>query len=126
MLRAVELGLLELAGHAPALDGCAACGSALADGVVFDGIRGGAICRVCAAHSRNPGVRPFPDAARQYLLAVGRAALDGVAAARAIDARFAAADRTAARDALVAMIVGLVGRPLQSLTYLAKLGAAGR
>ena len=126
MLRAVELGLLELAGHAPALDRCAACGGALTDGVVFDAIRGGAICRVCAARSLGPGVRPISDVARQYLLAIGQAALDGVAAAREVDARFPAADRTAARDALVAMIVGLVGRPLQSLTYLAKLGAAGR
>jgi DNA repair protein RecO (recombination protein O) len=125
-LRAFEIALLDLAGHRPALDRCAACGGELAPGAVFDPQRGGAICRRCAAQSRNTGVRPYEPATRAYLAAV--AELGTPLAARAADAdpRFAAADRAAARDALVAMVAGQAGRPLRSLEYLAKLGAASR
>jgi len=126
-LRAVEIALLDLAGHRPAIDQCAACGSTdLGEGAVFDPQRGGAICRRCAAQSRNAGVRPFDPATRAYLHAVIE--LDTPLAARAVDTdpRFTTADRTAGRDALVAMVASRVGRPLRSLEYLAKLGAAGR
>jgi DNA repair protein RecO (recombination protein O) len=126
-LRAAELALLDLAGHRPAIDRCAPCGeTALDEGAVFDPQRGGAICRRCAAHSRNVGVRPFAPATRGYLEAV--LALDTPLAARAVDhdPRFSPADRMAAREAIVAMVVGLAGKPLRSLEYLAKLGAAGR
>lgn len=126
-LRAVELALLDLGGHRPALEACAACGRTdLEAGVVFDPSRGGAICRSCAATSRGPGIRPLDRAALVYLRTV--AALETPAAARAVDTdpRFAPADRTAARDALVAMVGQLVGRPLRSLEFIAKLGAAGR
>lgn len=125
-LRAVEIALLDLAGHRPAIDRCAACGGELGPGAVFDPGRGGAICRACAARSRNPGVRPYEPGTREYLRTV--AEQETPLAARVVDAdpRFTAADRTAGRDALVAMVTGLVGRPLRSLEYLAKLGAAGR
>lgn len=125
-LRAVELALLELAGHGPAIDRCAACSRELAGGAVFDPARGGAICRACAAHSRDAGIRPFDAATREYLRAVSE--LDSPLAARAVDGdpRFTAAARTAGRDALVAMVTSLVGKPLRSLEYLAKLGAASR
>src|ERR1700733_2672518 len=52
-LRAVELALLELAGHQPSLDACAACGEVELAAAVFDPERGGAICRRCAATSRG-------------------------------------------------------------------------
>ncbi|HUJ61657.1 MAG TPA: DNA repair protein RecO [Kofleriaceae bacterium] len=125
-LRAVELALLELAGHRPALDACAACSEAVDDGALFDPVRGGAICRRCAAHSRDAGVRPIEPGALAYLRAI--AACGSPSEARVLDAEpaIAAADRTAARDALVAMVQGLVGKPLRSLEYIAKLGAAGR
>lgn len=126
-LRAVEIALLDLAGHRPAIDHCAACSSTeLGHGALFDPQRGGAICRACAAQSRNTGVRPFDPATRAYLHAV--AELEVPLAARAVDTdpRFTAADRTAGRDAMVAMVGGLVGKPLRSLEYLAKLGAVGR
>ncbi len=81
-------------------------------------------------------MRPLEVGTRAYLAAIAEAGLapdsgvpgDSLASARALDTdpRFAAADRAAGRDALVAMIVGLVGRPLRSLEYLAKLGAAAR
>ena len=125
-LRAVEIELLDLVGHRPAIDRCAACGGELGDGAVFDPRRGGAICRRCGGLSRTTGVRPFDPATRAYLSAI--AELDTPLAARAMDGdpRFASADRTAGRDAIVAMIGTLVGKPLRSLEYLAKLGAAGR
>jgi len=126
-LRAIELALLDLAGHRPAIERCAACGGdELESGAVFDPARGGAICRSCAAQSRAPGVRPFEPMTRAYLAAIE--ALESPAAARVLDtdARFTPADRHAARDASLAMVTGLVGRPLRSLEYLAKLVVAGR
>lgn len=124
-LRAAELALLDLAGHRPAIDQCAACGEPdLASGAVFDPARGGAICRRCAASSRGPGIRPLEPETRAYLRAVIE--LDTPGAARAVDTdpRFLPADRLAGRDAMLAMVTGLVGRPLRSLEYIAKLGAA--
>lgn len=126
-LRATELALLDLGGHRPALDQCAACGSVELDvGTVFDPTRGGVICRRCAASSRGPAVRGLDASTRAYLLAV--AAHETASAARGLDTdpRFTPADRVAGRDALVTMVQSLVGRPLRSLEYMAKLGAAGR
>jgi len=122
-LRHVELALLELAGHQPALASCAACGeTALDQGAVFDPARGGAICRRCAATSRGPGVRPLEPGTRAYLVEVEAA--HSPREARAADERHAPGDRTAARDAMLAMVKSLVGKPLKSLEYIAKLGAA--
>ncbi|HWO24860.1 MAG TPA: DNA repair protein RecO [Kofleriaceae bacterium] len=126
-LRAMELALLELAGHQPAIDRCAACGETeLASGAVFDPTRGGAICRRCAATSRGPNVRPIDPAARAYLQAVSDHGRPGAARAVDTDPRFLPADRAAGRDALISMVTSLVGRPLRSLEYIAKLGAAQR
>ncbi len=124
-LRAAELALLEVAGHRPAIHSCAACGNTdLEVGAIFDPARGGAICRRCAAISRGAGVRTFEPATQAYLQRV--LALDNPASARAVDAdpAFAPGDRAAARDAMVAMVSSLVGKPLRSLEYIAKLGAA--
>jgi hypothetical protein len=93
---------------------------------VFDPIRGGVICRVCAATSRSAGVRAIDAGAIDYLRAA--AAVDSPGAARPLDRdpRFAASDRTAGRDALVAMVQTLIGKPLKSLEYIAKLASASR
>ena len=126
-LRAYELALLDLTGQRPALDACAACGEVALDaGAMFDPTRGGAICRRCAATSRGAGVRPLESATRAYLVAI--AGHTSVGAARAVDRdeRFTPADRAAARDAVLTMIGLIVGRPLKSLAYIAKLGAAQR
>lgn len=136
-LRATELALLELSGNRPAIDRCAACGADFTQaddetGTVFDPSRGGALCARCAGRSRSTGVRMFSLAARTYLTAISRVgAMDhasGLEVARALDTdpRFAVADRAAAREAMLAMVTGLVGKPLRSLEYIAKLGAAGR
>ena len=124
-LRSVELALLDLAGHRPAIDRCAACGeTSLELGAVFDPARGGAVCRACAAKSRGAGVRPFGAGARRYLHAISCA--ESPSAARALDDLFAGEDRVEAREAVIAMVTGLVGKPLRSLEYLGKLAAAGR
>ena len=126
-LRATELALLELAGHGPALDQCAACSRTELDGgVVFDPSRGGVICKACAAGSRGPFVRPLGHETRAYLIAIAETST--LAAARAVDddPRFPPADRIAAREAMIAMVTDLVGKPLRSLEYLMKLAAARR
>jgi len=126
-LRAVEVELLDLAGHRPALESCAACGAVdLATGAVFDPTRGGAICRRCAATSRGANIRPIDAGTLGYLQAV--AAAGSPSAARALDADPGVdpRDRAAGRDAMIAMVQSLVGKPLKSLEYIAKLGAAGR
>jgi len=126
-LRAVEIALLDLAGQRPAIDHCAACSSTeLDECALFDPRRGGAICRSCAAQSRNTGVRPFDPATRAYLHAVTEHDTPQAARALDLDPRFTSADRIAGRDAIVAMVTSLAGKPLRSLEYMAKLGAASR
>ncbi len=126
-VRAYELGLLALTGQQPALEACAACGETDLDGgAMFDPARGGAICRKCAATSRGAGVRPLAPATRAYLVAVAAHATPSDARALDADPRFTAGDRTTARDAMLAMVGLVVGRPLKSLAYIAKLGAAHR
>ena len=126
-LRMVELALLDVAGHRPALDSCAACGEIdLVAGAMFDPERGGAICRRCAGTSRNPGVRPLDHGTLAYLRAVVAADTPAVARALDHDPAISSADRIAGREALVAMVTSLAGKPLKSLEYIAKLGAAGR
>ncbi len=126
-LRMVELELFDLAGHRPALDACAACGEVdLAQGAVFDPSRGGAICRRCAAGSRGPGIRPVDPGTLGYLRAVAASGSPSAARTLDTDPAFAPGDRAAGRDAFVAMAQSLVGKPLKSLEYIAKLAAAGR
>ena len=81
-------------------------------------------CSSSRATSRSAGVRPLEPGTRAYLVEV--ASVHSASEARAIDERHAAGDRTAARDAMLAMVTSLVGKPLKSLEYIAKLGAAGK
>jgi DNA repair protein RecO (recombination protein O) len=126
-LRAVELELLDLAGHRPALEACAACGETdLASGTVFDPTRGGAICKRCAATSRGANIRHVDAGTLGYLTAIAAAGSPAAARAFDTDPGVTAHDRAAGRDAMIAMVQSLVGKPLKSLEYIAKLGAAGR
>lgn len=124
MLRAFELFLLDLLGLAPVLDRCVGCGSADVDGrgVVLDPSRGGVCCQRCAALSRSPGVRPLSGAARQVLAAVQSAP----SLAQARDLAFAQDHAAEARDALLALLLGHVGKPLRSLEFIAKMSGAAR
>ncbi|RMH42433.1 MAG: DNA repair protein RecO [Deltaproteobacteria bacterium] len=117
VLRAFELRLLELVGLAPELDACIACGDAAAlaaAGTVLDGLRGGAVCAACHA---GASAKPLPPDA----LAALRAAR---ATTRLVDAPAdGGAGAAAARDALVAMVLAHVGKPLRSLEFIAKMSA---
>ncbi len=122
-LRFVELRLLDIAGTAPSLETCAACGTPLEEDrpCLFDPSRGGAVCSTCAPQSRGAGARPLAGSARRYL--AESAAADGIASARQIEerARLDAADRVGTRDAMLAMIRVLVPHPLKTVEFIAKL-----
>jgi DNA repair protein RecO (recombination protein O) len=125
VLRGYELALLDALGSAPSLDRCVGCGATDTldmPGTVFDPERGGVACPRCAALSRGAGIRPLAAAARAYLLAARAAQPLGAAVALDADPD-GAHDRHVARDCLVTMIVGLVGRPLRTLEFLAKMRA---
>jgi len=91
-LRAVELELLDIAGHRPALEACAACGATdLETGAMFDPTHGGAICKRCAATSRGANIRHVDAGTLGYLAAIARGA-----------AALPSADVAAGRQAAVA------------------------
>jgi len=121
VLRAFELRLLDELGSAPVLDRCVACGrgDGLDDEAWFDPSRGGVLCRACGALGRGPGLRPMPGPARAYLLAAR--AVDALEDARDLDATAEAGDPAAARDAVIGMITHLLGHPLRTLEFLAKV-----
>lgn len=125
MLRAFELETLALVGLMPVLDQCAACatsdGDLLDEHAVLDPAKGGVLCRNCAGRWRGPGARALPEAARRLLLAAQSA--DSLTAARAIEAAPDVA--AAARDALLAVILAQVGKPLRSLEFISKLRGRG-
>lgn len=122
-LRYVEWALLDVAGTAPSLESCAACGTPLdaAAPCLFDPSRGGAVCATCAPQSRGAGARPLGAAARRYLAAIAQ--VDSVAAARELEAQLELepGERAAARDAMLAMIRVLVPQPLKTVEFIAKL-----
>lgn len=124
MLRAFELRLLHILGLAPVLDRCVGCGTGDVDGrgLVLDVARGGVCCVGCAALARQTGVRPLSGAARRGLAACQAAS--SLASARAE----APAPEVAAevRDALLAIVLDHVGKPLRSLEFIAKMTGASR
>lgn len=123
-LRTMELALLDLSGHRASLNACAVCACEELANAVFDPDRGGAVCKTCAAKSRSPGVRAINAGTLAYLYAAAQASSPREARRLDSDPTFDRSDRIAGRDAVVAMVQGLVGRRLKSLEYIAKLGAA--
>ena len=115
-LRIFELRLLDALGLKPQLEACVACGSVElgAAGDVLDVRRGGVVCAHCHGHGR-----PLVDDVRRALVDAQALDLHGAAA-------FAlpAAVNAGAREALGAIIVDHVGRPLKSLEFIAKLNHA--
>ena len=115
-LRIFELRLLDALGLRPQLEACVACGSDElgAIGDVLDVRRGGVVCAHCHGHGR-----PLVDDVRRAL--VDAQALDLHAAAAFA---LAPAVNAGAREALGAIIIDHVGRPLKSLEFIAKLNHA--
>lgn len=127
VLRAFELGLLDLVGLSPSLEACAGCGRtdsfALDRGAVLDAARGGAVCSACAAASRGAGVRPLGAGARAVLTAAQRAAR-GAGGLPEVDLGGALRgdDAEEARDAMLALLTHHVGRSLKTVEFIGKLG----
>ncbi|HEU5058140.1 MAG TPA: DNA repair protein RecO [Kofleriaceae bacterium] len=127
VLRAFELGLLDIVGLAPSFDACAGCGLrdafALDRGAVLDAARGGAICSSCAAASRGAGVRPLGAGARAVLTAAQRAArAPGGLAAVDLGGAGRGDDAEEARDAMLALLTHHVGKSLKTVEFIGKLG----
>jgi DNA repair protein RecO (recombination protein O) len=120
-LRAFELTLLDHAGLAPVLDRCIGCGTddpaLLDDGAVLDPARGGVACRRCAALATGAGVRPLPREARAVL----RAARAAPSLAAAHDGGKPPPGAREAREALVAVLLAHIGKPMRSLEFLLKI-----
>ncbi len=115
-LRIFELRLLDTLGLRPSLDACVACGTDElgAGGDVLDVRRGGVVCAHCHGHGR-----PLSDDVRRALVAAQALDLHGAGS-------FALAPsvNVGAREALGAIIIDHVGRPLKSLEFIAKLNHA--
>lgn len=128
MLRAFELEMLELMGLAPVLDRCVGCqrGDIDSRGAVLDPARGGVCCPDCAAFARSVGVRPLSSGARRVMLAAQSART--LAEARQIDgaAEHRPEHLVEARDCIVSLILGHVGKPLRSLEFIAKVSGAAQ
>ncbi|MBK9037138.1 MAG: DNA repair protein RecO [Myxococcales bacterium] len=117
LLRAFELTLCAQLGSAVVLDHCAACEAhELGAGAVFDPARGGVVCGACAARSTGLGVRPLDDEARAYLQQLADVPLID---ARAVDA--APDVRVRGRDAMLSIVLHLVGHPLATLAYVTQV-----
>jgi DNA repair protein RecO (recombination protein O) len=114
VLRTFELRLLAHLGLQPELDVCVACGAEVGEpGTALDGVRGGAVCPACAAP--GPGV----VAVSREALALLRTARDAPGLAQAPpDGGPGAAD---ARDAMLAMLLAHIGKPLKSVEFIAKM-----
>ena len=120
LLRAFELALCERLGHGLSLDGCAGCGRSdeLDAGAVFDPVRGGAVCRLCAPSCRGLGVRPLAATVRDYLRRAAATSLDDASALVVADD-----DRVAARDLMLAFVGHIVGKPLRSVAFVVQVHA---
>jgi DNA repair protein RecO (recombination protein O) len=115
-LRIFELRLLDALGLRPQLEACVACGTEDlgSPGDVLDVRRGGVVCAHCHGHGR-----PLVDDVRRALVDAQALDLHGAAT-------FALAPlvNVGAREALGAIIIDHVGRPLKSLEFIAKLNHA--
>jgi DNA repair protein RecO (recombination protein O) len=120
-LRAFELTLLDHAGLMPVLDRCVACGTedgALLDhGAVMDPARGGVACRNCAPRATGAGIRPLSGEGRAVLLA----AQGAPSLTAAHDGGTPPPAAREARDALLAVLLAHIGKPMRSLEFLHKL-----
>jgi DNA repair protein RecO (recombination protein O) len=115
-LRIFELQLLDALGLRPQLDHCVACGSDElgTPGDVLDLRRGGVVCAHCHGHGR-----PLGDDVRRAL--VEAQSLELVCAPGFV---LSPPLNAGCREALAAIIIDHLGRPLKSLEFIAKLNHA--
>jgi DNA repair protein RecO (recombination protein O) len=112
-LRVFELRLLDALGLRPQLEQCVACGlqELGAAGDVLDLRRGGVVCAGCHGHGRA-----LADEVRRALVQAQTIDL-----AQALALELTPSVSRGCREALTAIIVDHVGRPLKSLEFIAKL-----
>jgi DNA repair protein RecO (recombination protein O) len=115
-LRIFELALLDALGLKPSLDRCVACGTDELGhaGDVLDLRRGGLVCGHCHGHGRA-----LSDDVRRALVD-GQSRTLGDATSWTL----APSVNAGCREALAAIIVDHIGRPLKSLEFIAKLNHA--
>jgi DNA repair protein RecO (recombination protein O) len=114
-LRVFELRLLEAVGLRPQLDVCASCGGAPdGPGQSFSARLGGVLCGACG----SGGTLLEADARRALARAQGLELVEagGLVLTPALNA--------ACRDAVGSLIADHIGRPLKSLSFIAKLNAS--
>lgn len=116
VLRAFELGALDLAGVAPVLGECSRCGRVLdeREPAGFDAAGGGAVCSRCA----SPYALAFDPATRRLLSALRDG---GIAAAAAADDRQLPIE--GARTVLRRFVDRHVQHSLRSIEFLREVGA---
>ena len=83
---------------------------------MFDARRGGVVCGTCHGHGHGS---PLSRAARE---ALGRA--QSMAIVDSLDLELAPEVNAACRDALTALVLDHLGKPLKSLEFIAKLNAS--
>ena len=115
-LRIFELSLLDALGLRPSLERCVSCDSDELGraGDVLDLRRGGVLCAHCHGHGR-----PLGDEVRRALVDGQKRTL-----ADAPAWTLPAAVNAGCREALAAILLDHVGRPLKSLEFIAKLNHA--
>jgi recombinational DNA repair protein (RecF pathway) len=105
------------------LQQCLHCGANVDGAASFVSVLGGALCKVCATSAPAKGMRTYPLAVQQYMMATRDSA--DFTELRQLD-RVAEATRLHARDLLVTMITHIAPRPLRSLEFIAKMSSALR
>ena len=115
-LRIFELRLLDDLGLRPQIDRCVGCDSRALGGPgdVLDVRRGGVVCANCHGHGR-----PLGDQVRRALVDAQALSLEDAAGFS-----LSATVNAGCREALSAIILDHVGRPLKSLEFIAKLNHA--
>lgn len=115
VLRAFEMGLLEIVGYRPELDRCASCGRGAEGSAAFGAPWGGALCPACQASQRE-GTRPLSaDALRALRLLQRRGFL------AAADASLASPVGDEIEDLLRWYLRYLLERPLETAAFLDEL-----
>ena len=108
--------ILSHSGMQPSYENCVRCGREIAGDAFFHLNEGGAVCRDCSASSRGDGI-PYGEGLRGFLLAL--MSFDWREGTRLGVRR---EELLQAESILLGTIRRILGRPLKSVRFLAKLG----
>ena len=124
VLRGFELHLLSHVGLAPRLDRCVACGDEPGSDVALDGVRGGLTCAACTSSPLPRATTPLSSAALALLIRAQRAT--SLAEMHPGAGATATPGGAQARDAMLAVLLAHIGKPLRSVEFIAKMSGAAR